>query len=261
MNIVLVHGSYAGPWIWDLLRPELEVRGHRVTAVDLPVSDPEAGATAYEQAIIDATDWTEAPIIVGHSMSGLVLPLVAVARPVNRLIFIAAMLPRPGMSATEQRAAEPIDAPAPPSTNQWTDLGDGVWAVGPDTATELFWHDAPPDVAAWAVARLRPQAYRAMTEVSPLTTWPPMVSAYIACRDDHATNPAWQEPAARERLGVDAVALDGGHSPMLSRPAELAQVARPPRPVRCPFVGYGLTPPVAPIEQGFISLSGRWVGL
>ena len=24
MNIVLVHGSYAGPWIWDLVRPDLE---------------------------------------------------------------------------------------------------------------------------------------------------------------------------------------------------------------------------------------------
>jgi pimeloyl-ACP methyl ester carboxylesterase len=99
-----------------------------------------------------------------------------------------------------------------------------VWSVGPDTATELFWHDAPPEVAAWAVARLRPQAYLVMNETSPLTAWPAVPGAYIACRDDRASNPEWGRRAARERLGVEAVELDGGHSPMLSRPAELAEV-------------------------------------
>jgi hypothetical protein len=48
--------------------------------------------------------------------------------------------------------------------------------------------------------------------------------ADVLCRDDHATNPAWQRTAATERLGVDPVELDGGHSPMLSRPAELSDV-------------------------------------
>jgi pimeloyl-ACP methyl ester carboxylesterase len=103
-------------------------------------------------------------------------------------------------------------------------MGDGVWAVGPETATQLFWHDAPSDVAAWANARLRPQSYGVMNEASPPMAWPDVPSAYIACRDDHATNPAWQLAAARDRLGVEATELDGGHSPMLSRPDELVEV-------------------------------------
>lgn len=131
MNIVLVHGSYAGAWIWDLVAPELERRGHRVTAVDLPVSDPAAGGAAYAQAIVDAVDWSEPPVVVGHSMGGLVVPLVAAGQPVRSLIFVAAMLARPGQSANQQRESESIDAPASPTTAQWTDLGDGVWAVGP----------------------------------------------------------------------------------------------------------------------------------
>jgi len=224
VNIVLVHGSYAGAWIWDLLTPELERRGHEVTAVDLPITDPTAGGAAYAQAIIDATDWSEPPVIVAHSSSGLVVPLVAADRDVRSLIFLAAMLAKPGTSANEQRGSEPIDAPNPPTTARWTDLGDGVWAVGPDTAAELFWHDAPPDIAAWAGSNLRPQSYLAMNETTPLASWPAVASAYIACRDDRATNPAWQLGAAAERLGVDPVVLDGGHSPMLSRPEELAEV-------------------------------------
>ena len=149
---------------------------------------------------------------------------MAAERPVRSLVFVAAILARPGVSATEQRQSEPIDPTTPLATSQWTDLGDGVWSVGPDTATELFWHDATPRVAGWAVARLRPQSYRVMTEPSPLVAWPDGPSAYIACRDDHAMNPEWQRGAARERLGVEAVELDGGHSPMLSRPTELAEV-------------------------------------
>jgi pimeloyl-ACP methyl ester carboxylesterase len=224
VNLVLVHGSYAGPWIWDLVRPGLEQRGHRVTAIDLPVSDPAADTAAYVQAIVDAADWTEPPVVVAHSMSGIVAPLVAADHPVRGFVFIAAMLAKPGVSANDQRKAEPIDAPAGPSTAQWTDMGDGIWAVGADTATELFWRDAPPEVAAWANARLRPQSYRVMDEVSPPTAWPDVPSAYVASRDDHATNPAWQLTVSRDRLGVEATQLDGGHSPMLSRPDELLEV-------------------------------------
>ncbi|MDP9482283.1 MAG: alpha/beta hydrolase, partial [Chloroflexota bacterium] len=109
MQVVLVHGSYAGAWIWDLVKPDLERRGHRVTAIDLPVSDPAIGAAGYAQTIVDAVDWTEPPVLVGHSMSGLVIPLVAAEHPVASLIFVAAMLARPGLSANEQRQAEPID--------------------------------------------------------------------------------------------------------------------------------------------------------
>ena len=46
----------------------------------------------------------------------------------------------------------------------------------------------------------------------------------IVCRDDRALNPEWARTAARARLGVDAVELDGGHSPFLTRPAELARL-------------------------------------
>ena len=223
MNLVLVHGSYHGAWCWDLLRPELEALGHRVVAVDLPVSDPAAGAAAYTDAVIEQGDWAEPPVLVGHSMSGLVIPLVAARQPVRRMVFLSAFLPRPGMSATEQRQLERIDSPIPPQTSEWTDLGDGVWMVGPNTAREMFFHDASQEVADWAISRLRPQSYRVMTEVTPLVEWPSAPCSSILTRDDRALDPEWARRAARERLGVEAVELDGGHSPFLTRPAELAR--------------------------------------
>jgi pimeloyl-ACP methyl ester carboxylesterase len=191
--------------------------------VNLAISDPSLGAEDYAKTIETALAQSKDPVIVGHSMAGLVIPLVASHRPVRRLIFLAAFLPSPGKSATDQRATEAIDGRVAPRTAEWTDLGDDVWMVGPNTATELFFHDAPAAVARWATKRLRPQAYRVMTETTPLTSWPDVASRSIVCRDDRAVNPDWVRTAARDRLGTDAVELGGAHSPFLTRPAELAQ--------------------------------------
>lgn len=222
MDIALVHGSYHGGWCWDPLRPELERLGHRVFTMDLPISDPALGATDYAQAVDAALPPDSVPVVVGHSMAGLVVPLVATRRPVRSLVFLAAMLPVPGKSANEQRSSEPIDAKVAPTSAEWTDLGDGVWMVGPHTATEVFFHDAPPDMAAWAVARLRPQSYSVMNETTPLERWPDVPLHSIVCRDDRAFDPDWLRAAARERLGIEALEIDGGHSPFMTRPAELA---------------------------------------
>ena len=224
MDIALVHGNFHGAWCWDLLRPELERLGHRVFAMDLPISDPSCGAAEYAQVVDDAIPPDSVPLLVGHSMGGLVVPLVAARRPVRRLVFLAAFLPVPGMSANEQRSAEPIDGRVPLTTAEWTDLGDNVWMVGPNTAGELFYHDVPPEVARWATERLRAQAYGVLDEKSPLTAWPAVESRSIVCRDDRAINPLWVRTVARDRLNTRAIGIDGGHSPFLTRPAELAAI-------------------------------------
>lgn len=157
-------------------------------------------------------------------MAGLIIPLVAARRPIRRLIFLAAFMASPGGSANDQRATEAVDGRVPPKTAEWTDLGDDVWMVGPNTATELFFHDAPAAVARWATERLRAQSYRVMNEITPLAAWPEVESRSIVCRDDRAVNPEWVRAASRERLGVEAIEMDGGHSPFLARPAELARV-------------------------------------
>jgi pimeloyl-ACP methyl ester carboxylesterase len=224
MDFVLVHGSYHGGWCWDLLRPELEKLGHRVITMDLPISVPGLGAADYARAVEEALEPGSEPILVGHSMGGLVIPLVAAQRPIRKLVFLAAFIPSPGRSANEQRASEPLDGRAPLKTVEFTDLGDDVWAVGPNTAAELFFPDASPELASWAIPRLRPQCYRVMSEATPLAAWPDIRCESIVCRDDRALNPDWARGAARDRLGVRPVEIDGGHSPFMTRPAELASI-------------------------------------
>jgi pimeloyl-ACP methyl ester carboxylesterase len=224
MDVVLVHGAYHGAWCWDFLRPELERLGHRVITVDLPITDPTLGAADYATTVVNAIPNDSVPVVVGHSMGGLVVPLVAAARPVQRLVFLAAMMPVVGRTANDVRAAEAIDSRIVPRTAEWTDLGDGVWMIGPTTATELFFHDAPKATARWATQRLRPQSYRIFDETTPLAAWPDVESRSIVCREDRTLDPEWVRRAARERLGVEPVEIAGGHSPFLTRPSDLARI-------------------------------------
>jgi pimeloyl-ACP methyl ester carboxylesterase len=67
-------------------------------------------------------------------------------------------------------------------------------------------------------------AERAMTETFPLDALPEVPSSYIVCSDDRTISPDWSRRVARERLGVEAIELPGGHCPYLSRPLQLAEV-------------------------------------
>lgn len=220
MRFVLVHGAYHGAWCWGRLVPELEQLGHDVVALDLPIGDPAAGASEYA-ALMDEVVAGQDTVVVGHSMMGLAIPLV---RQAGHLVFLCAFVPNPGESFNQQRARDRIEPEYELTTSEFVDQGDGVWMIGRGTAKELFYHDASPEAADWAVAQLRPQAYRIMKEVTPLKEWPQIEYTSIICRDDHAVNPVWARRVARERLGVEAIEMDGGHSPFLTRPEELAAV-------------------------------------
>jgi DNA helicase-2/ATP-dependent DNA helicase PcrA len=49
-------------------------------------------------------------------------------------------------------------------------------------------------------------------------------STYVVGAEDRAVSPDWGRRVAPERLGVEAVQLHSSHSPMLSRPADLANL-------------------------------------
>jgi hypothetical protein len=220
----LVHGAYHGAWCWERLAPELEQRRHRVLAVDLPAEDPEAGAAEYSAVAIEAFADADADlVVVGHSLAGLTIPLIAQARPVAMMVFLGAMVPRCGRAHLDVQRDEP-DMVLPGPEGGAFDSADGATHWHPDAAARWFFDDCPPDVAAWAAARLGGQFWKIIEEVTPLETWPDVPSAYVIGATDPVINPAWSRRAAREVLDVEPTELAAGHSPFLSAPTALADV-------------------------------------
>jgi pimeloyl-ACP methyl ester carboxylesterase len=221
-DFALVHGAYHGAWCWDLVVDELTARGHRAVAMDLPCEDPNAGVEHYAATVVDAmTDLGDDAIVVGHSLGGLTIPAVAAARPVGRLVFVAAIVPAPGRHFMEVAAADP---PADPAFRvAAVDHGDGTSRYQLEYVERFFTHDAPEHTE-WVAARLRRQSWAVTNEVHPVREWPTVPSAYIVCRGDRVVRPDWQRRAARDVLGVEPIELDGGHEPMIGRAAELAAV-------------------------------------
>lgn len=219
----LIHGSWHGAWCWEPLAAELDERGHSAAAVDLPWEDWDAGHDAAVDVVVDAlADAGDDVVLVGHSLGATLLPVVAARRPVRQLVFVCPLVPRPGRALDDVLDIEPDTF-----TGRWRtftrtvhDDGSVSWPVEP--AIEVFYHDCEPARAQWAAGQLRRQVWTISREASPMTAWPDTDYQLIYTADDRVISPRWAVDVAREVLEVEPVELAGGHSPMLSRPAELA---------------------------------------
>jgi pimeloyl-ACP methyl ester carboxylesterase len=161
-------------------------------------------------------------VLVGHSLGGCVVPLVAAERDVAKIVLLCSFPPAPGESLDDAVANAP----------QLTEDRAAVWRstrdamdrhVWPDfeSAAYAMYHDCDPSDAREAYDRLRPQAHTPFAEPWPLDSWPDVPVAAIVCTADRMGNPALLAEVARETFGVEATELPGSHSPFLSEPVAL----------------------------------------
>jgi pimeloyl-ACP methyl ester carboxylesterase len=201
-TFALIHGGGSSGWDWHLVAPELEARGHDTVAVDLPTEDPSSGWWEYADAVAAAVGGRDDVIVAAHSLGGFTAPLVAARRPVGLIVLVAAMIPAPGERFNDW----------------WTNAG--YEESGLD---DVFYHDVPPPLVAEAKRHIRDEKARALSEPWPLDAWPDTPTRYLLCRDDRLFTPAFARRHARERLGIDADEMSGGHYIALARPVELAE--------------------------------------
>ncbi|KAJ6788693.1 hypothetical protein PWT90_02415 [Aphanocladium album] len=246
ISILLIHGAWHGAWCWKHQIPELEKLGYGVETVHLPSAQGIAGKTQFDDA--DAVRAVLAALlaagkrvlVVAHSYGGpigsaAVIGLSEHERAAKNLpggvigyIALCAFIFPGGM---DQGAA--IEANGGLPYVRWDSPSQGLFEPK-DPRNMFFPPDVPEERIDWAVAQLSPQSTAANTGFVPPQMWQDDVEhyhkklGYIKCTDDVVV------PVESQKAMIDAAGGDerwitrelqgAGHSPFLSRPAEVASV-------------------------------------
>lgn len=231
-RFVLVHGAFAGAWIWESLKQSLTKADHSVQAFDLPGLGDDY--TPLQKISLDAcaarlcevlASRPEPAIVAGNSMGGVIATQGAAREPkrVAALVYVAAFLPKSGQSLLDlTKLPEGADDQVQANI---TVEGDPPVAIMPAAASyQALYGCCPEDVAAGAIARHRPQPIAPF--VTPVSIPPGSLSGipryYVLCRRDRAIPPALQRRMIAENPCADVVEIDTDHTPQLSMTNELA---------------------------------------
>jgi pimeloyl-ACP methyl ester carboxylesterase len=214
-TFVLVPGAGGDTWFWHRLVAQLEGRGHRAVPVELPAADETAGLAVYADTVVAAIGHRSPVVLVAQSMGGLTAPLVCARLPVQLLVLLNAMIPRPGETGGEWWT---VTGQGEAAANYLRELG--LPAEPDDDGT--YFHDVPADVVAAAKEQPFAQSTRPFEDPWPLERWPDVPTRVVAGREDRLFPLEFQRRVAAERLGIAADEVPGGHLVALSRPVELA---------------------------------------
>jgi pimeloyl-ACP methyl ester carboxylesterase len=98
-GILLVHGAWHGPWCWDAFAERLAGHGHEVHAVRLRGHDQPPGRIWHRvHHYVDdvrqaAAAFPEPPVLVGHSLGGLVVQRYLERHPAPGAVLLASVPP------------------------------------------------------------------------------------------------------------------------------------------------------------------------
>jgi pimeloyl-ACP methyl ester carboxylesterase len=198
--------------------PELEQRGHEAIAVDLPGDDDAADLTDYVDVVVAAAADRRDLVVVGQSLGGFTAVLACEKLPVAHLILVNAMIPQPG-----ETAGEWWDATGQRAARIALDEREGRDPDADFDPVTYFLHDLPSDVVADAARNARDQSGRAFGTPAAFERWPDVSTHVVVGRDDRIFPAEFQCRVARERLGLEADVIPGGHLVALARPADLVE--------------------------------------
>lgn len=225
--VLLVHGAWHGAWCWERVLGPLRDAGMDPHTIDLPghgdspapLGDLHGDADAVKRELDEIGEPT---VLVGHSYGGMVITEAASHPLVRTLVYVCAFLPEPDASLMDEGPGRPRTDGAEPRPMPILLSDDGsTMSVDRPRAGAFFYNDCDEQTQAWAAARVDDQPMASFTQ-SPRVEGPvAKPSTYVVCTLDQTIAPSNQR-----RMGERAdhvVELESGHSPFLSRPAELAE--------------------------------------
>lgn len=181
--LILLHGAFCGAWCFDGFRKPFEEAGYVLNVPNLPghaPGDPPSrvknkGLADYARAVCEVIDAAPAPpVILGHSMGGLVAQLAAARRKVAGLILLA---PSP---AWGQPVTAPVELAAGmilPATRgaYWLETVEPEWT----TVRGYTLNHLSEAESRRLYGRMKPESGRALFEI--LSWWlDPTLGSFVA---------------------------------------------------------------------------------
>jgi pimeloyl-ACP methyl ester carboxylesterase len=223
-TIVLVGGSFLGAWAWERVTPLLTAYGHQVHPLTLTgfgdrahLGSPDTTLTTHARDITAAIEYAglREVVLVAHSYGGAPATIAATTIPgrIARMVYLAALLPEPGKSLFDSTPAPVVEA-------IMNTVRDGRIPVMSDEVIDAGFgeHGLTPEDRAWLRARGTGQPIGTYQDPAPadLSAARRLPRTYITCAGD---------PGGPPRLpGLETIALDAGHWPMITQPVSLARV-------------------------------------
>jgi pimeloyl-ACP methyl ester carboxylesterase len=166
--------------------------------------------------IIHAIETCVEPVVVAQSMGAFSAVMACDRIPVGRLILVNAMVPASGETPGEWWGA----------TGAINARIAAAEAGGYDTEFDLatyFLHDLPPGEVAAVLDNPGDEVDIAFGQRCDIERWPDVATSAVVGRDDRFFPMEFQRRLLRERVGVDAVVVPGGHLLALANPDALSE--------------------------------------
>jgi pimeloyl-ACP methyl ester carboxylesterase len=213
----LIPGAGGDAAYWSRVVPELERHGHRAIPVDIPEDDPRLGLPEYAALVAAAIGERSEVVVVAQSLGGFTAPMVARDTKLDMIVLLNAMIPvpneRPGDWWDATGAVEARHA-ADTAAGRSTDFDyEQHFVHDIDVATKAWMSEHPP----------RTPSDTPFGQPCEFEIWPDIPIKVLVGRDDRFFPADFQRRVAKERLGIEADEIDGGHLVALSNPVGLAQ--------------------------------------
>lgn len=215
-TFVLIPGAGgAGEAYWRETAAELVARGHAAVPVEIRADDPALGLPEYAAITDEAIGAHRDVVLVAQSMGGFTAAMIENRAAVTGIVLLNAMIPLPGESpgqwfeATGSRTARRA---ADQAAGRPDDFDPEV----------VFFHDLSSEAKADLTRTERAPADTPFGQPCTFAAWPDVAIHVLVGADDRCFPAEFQVRVARERLGVEADVIPGGHLLAKSRPAALA---------------------------------------
>ena len=165
--ILLVHGMFGGAWYFERYQRFFAGRGYESHALDLrghhdSRAVEDLGRVSVSDYVDDALTVARdlgRPIVIGHSMGGLIAQKLAEADAVAAAVLVAAAPPRWITPATPLLLRKQVK-------HAWRILRQKPVSGAAEDHLELSLNRLPPDEAVVALSRLVPESGRAALQLS-----------------------------------------------------------------------------------------------